>query len=203
MEEKKLVFAPCQRDIRYPIEDEKVWHVGEYYNEGGRRGVVFHLSGPRHGLILSLEEGFEAFALDCDFEDGNPSKTRIGHTLDNSGSTNTFYVSCVDQWREKYPAFTWCERLGKGWFLPSVKEVQKFLLDDSVRNAVNETLKRVWGKPLRGRSRKLCQYWTSTESDSGKTGDTCPKAFAVNLTTGKALPEPKSHKWYVRAIGYF
>ncbi len=201
MEEKELVFVPCARDIDYPVE--KQWHIGEYYNEGGRKGVVFHLSNANHGLILSLEEGFEPFALDSDFEDGNPAKTMIGHTLDNGGSTNMFYVSRLPQWCEKYPAFAWCERLGDGWFLPSVKEAQKFLLDNKVRNAVNKTLEQVGGQPLRRRGGKLCQYWTSTESEVGKNQRYPPRAFAVNLIKGEALSEPKWKKWYVRAVGYF
>ncbi len=201
MEDKDIVFVPCDRGIFYPLERQ--WHVGEYYNEGGRKGVVFTLFGPNHGMILSLKEGFEPFALDKDFEDGNPAKTKIGHTIDNDGSWNMFEVSRVAQWREKYPAFTWCDRLGKGWCLPSVREAQKFLLDDNVRNAVNETLKRVGGQPLQGRSRKLIQYWTSTESEVGKVGSNRPRAYTINLVLGGPASIPKRQKCKVRAVGFF
>ncbi len=197
---KDLVYVPWGPGVFYPTE--KSWRIGEYYNEGGRKGVVFHLSGANHGMILSLEEGFEPFALDKDFEDGNPAKIMI-ETDNYSGSANQFRVSRIERWREKYPAFAWCDRLGKGWFLPTAEEAQEFLLDDNVRNAVNRTLAQHRKPLIKGRGRKLCQYWTSTESKTGKVGDTRPRAFAVNLIVGEALGVPKWQKWYVRAVGYF
>ena len=69
-------------------------------------------------------------------------------------------------WENKYPAFAWCTALGSGWYLPATNELKSLLLDSSVYNAVNSTLKSVGAPELaKPNEKKHSEYWVSTESN--------------------------------------
>ena len=49
---------------------EKTYKVGDLYDENGKKGIVYEVSADgKHGKIVSLEEGYERWGLDCKSKD--------------------------------------------------------------------------------------------------------------------------------------
>lgn len=165
----------------------KTYKVGDYYNDGKKQGVVFEVSADgRHGKIVSLTESTELVWCTEEMEDVYIAASDI-----ENGANNMVAVKRIEGWRNKYPAFAWCDRLGEGWYLPSIEELKKFTLDKAINTQVNETLES------RG-----CQtiyngyYWSSSEDD---------KFFAwlVYMNYGGAGNLSKDGNYYVRAVSVF
>ena len=149
----------------HSIKTSGPYKVGDYYNENGKEGVVFRVnSSGTSGLIVSLNERYTMWANRDEYE--SETKRRIKATDEDNGWNNLQVVRSISLWENKYPAFAWCTALGSGWYLPATNELKSLLLDSSVYNAVNSTLKSVGAPELaKPNEKKHSEYWVSTESN--------------------------------------
>ena len=176
------------------------YKVGDYYNENGKEGVVFEVSADgRHGKIVSMKQSVEGLLK---WSADSAEKTRlIGANSKSNGAANMAKVKAISGWQTKYPAFKWCDDLGEGWYLPSIEELKAFTISDSVRNAVNRTLKAKGGEAIHNKGDLYKWYWSSTEHDEQYLGKVC----VWRMTMLGATPEV-SHKgvgYTVRAVAAF
>ena len=170
----------------------KTYKVGDYYDDGTKQGVVFEVTdGGRHGKIVSLTQSALQWA------DDTVHKNKIRTKSRTNGADNMKKVQTISGWRGKYPAFSWCAELGKGWYLPAIEELQTFLLDDSVHNAVNATLKARGATRLYDKS-DFQWYWSSTEHSTNELS-----AWLVFMGGGGTFSTSKINRNYVRAVSAF
>ena len=175
-----------------------VYKVGDYYNDGVKEGVVFEVSADgRSGKILSLQQapGKVVWA-----SDKAEQKRLIGTTHTDDGQKNTNIVKSISGWQTKYPSFNWCASLGNDWYLPAQEEVKKFVLNDSVRNAINPTLQAKGGVKIVNKG-DLGWYWTSTET--GRFYDGSYGAVHIRTSDGYVGTYYKHGSIYVRAVAKF
>ena len=168
----------------------KVYKVGDYYNENGKEGVVFEVSADgHHGKIVDLKLS-DARCWAC-----TNTKILIGADSKTDGKYNMTKVASIANWSDNYHAFEWCKSRGTGWYMPSIEELKVLLLNANVRNAVNATLAAKGGKKIESHH---C-YWSSTESNqSGLIG-----TWYVDMTNGKANSSSKDMFYFVRAVATF
>ena len=175
-----------------------VYKVGDYYNNGTKEGVVFYVDASgRHGKIVSMTQSGEQWS-----SNESEQKQLIGASSKTNGAANMQAVKQRPNWRADYPAFAWCARLGAGWYLPAIEELELFTLNDSVHDAVNRTLATKGGTRLynKGDSDKL--YWSSTEYDyQFSDGEFC--AWFVHMPNGRTGSYRKCPDRYVRAVSAF
>ena len=140
-----LAFAGCGESIPFSelhdtlknnVETKGPYKVGDYYNENGKKGVVFYIEASgTHGKIVSLTESGNALQwLSNEIE----QTKLIGANSETDGAYNMSVVKKISNWQSKYPAFKWCADLGEGWYLPAIEELRVFTLNSIVRNAVNQ-----------------------------------------------------------------
>ena len=175
-----------------------VYKVGDYYNDGVKEGVVFEVSADgRSGKILSLQQapGKVVWA-----SDKAEQKRLIGTTHTDDGQKNTNIVKSISGWQTKYPSFNWCASLGNDWYLPAQEEVKKFVLNESVRNAINPTLESRGGVKIVNRG-DLGWYWTSTETERFYDGSY--GAVHIRTSDGYVGTYYKHGAIYVRAVAKF
>lgn len=184
-----------------PISEQKQkqkakYAIGDLYDDGERRGVVFEVSQDgEHGKIVSLAEDKKAWA------GGNIVDKWIGASVASTlktqannffdGAKNLHAIVAFTKWQEKFPAFAWCESLGRGWYLPAIDEL-KSLMEHSA--ALNTTLKENEAKELNFDD---C-YWSSTEFDDDKT-----YAYICDKKDKGAVGNFKGFKYSVRAVAKF
>ena len=162
----------------------RTYRVGDYYDDGNNRGVVFEVSEDgRHGKIVSLNEEYLKWCTEEQFD----KYILVGANSDTDGKINTDIVKQRGDF-EEYSPFKWCRNQGKKWYLPSQEELRAIL---SVRNLVNKTLLYKQSVEIKGE-----WYWSSAEED-GST------AWSVNMDIGLACSEEKTKYQYVRAVATF
>ena len=175
-----------------------VYKVGDYYNDGVKEGVVFEVSADgRSGKILSLQQAPGKVVWAADKAE---QKRLIGTKHTDDGQKNTNIVKAISGWQTKYPSFNWCASLGNDWYLPAQEEVKKFVLDESVRNAINPTLEAKGGVKIVNRG-DLGWYWTSTETDRFYDGSY--GAVHIRTSDGYVGTYYKHGAIYVRAVAKF
>ena len=140
----------------------KTYKVGDYYNDGSKEGVVFLVDATgKHGKIVSMQQTSASWSS---YE--AEQKCYIGALSKTDGKANMKVVMGRPNWKTNYPAFAWCANLGAGWYLPAIEELEKFTLNDAVRNAVNRTLEAKGGIKLSNKSSsQVMWYWSSTERE--------------------------------------
>lgn len=182
----------------------KTYEIGDFYNEDGLTGVVCLLSEDReHGLIISMEEIYLPWSTyrkedlrlvgAADRRDGNVNMSTIGkYIADNALS-----------WAD-FPAFDWCRKQGKGWYLPAIDELlvighlynggTRMAGDRRARSRFNDTLKENGGE----RMDRMVYYFSSTES-------TEKDAFCSHMAIDPpyVVEIPKHNKFLVRAVHKF
>lgn len=100
------------------------YRVGEFFSEGGVRGIVVRTDAEgRHGLLMSVVGAWLAYdegigpgydrLLCADANDGWKNQCELGR----------FLASASLSW-DAYPAFAWCRSLGPGWYLPAPGELE-------------------------------------------------------------------------------
>lgn len=149
-----------------PVAEEQTavrrYEVGDYYDVDGKRGIVFEVDASGlHGKIVGMKGSIDSKEMLrwCAWEVFYRG-IETGATNERDGISNQQTIERIAGWREKYPAFAWCAAQGEGWYLPSVGELEKLLLDDAVRKAVNRALRQNKGSGLSSDC-----YWSSTETD--------------------------------------
>ena len=109
-------------------KQETAIKVGDYYNQGLVKGIVFSVDETgQHGMVVSLDE-----------------KNLQWSTLGTSVITGAVYVSLdygldnvlgikdlYDNWAETFPAVAWCSSKNPGslntWYLPAANELRTLL----------------------------------------------------------------------------
>lgn len=171
---------------------EKVYKVGDYYDDGVKQGVVFDVwDGGRHGKIVSLDQETMPWW-------NGASHNKCGALSKEDGRKNTNKVMSLAN-KDEFPAFVWCKSKGRGWYLPAIKELELLLLNSDVLNAVNQTLKKQGCTLLVdfGVYKLLSKcYWSSTEYNQF-----C--AWYVNVRHGNGSRINKYYSNYVRAVSAF
>ena len=172
----------------------KTYKVGDYYDDGKKQGVVFWVDATgQHGKIVSLMESKFQWT-----SDKIEQKRLIGADDEDNGANNMAKVRQIYDWQSKYPAFKWCADLGEGWYLPAIEELKLFTLNNTVRNAINQTLTTKGGTKIPDIGISDYWYWSSTENNSKSKGVFC--AWLVLMGSGNPGYGNKSYDLYVRAV---
>ncbi len=168
---------------------DKTYKVGDVYDDGRRKGVVFEISSDgKHGKIVSIEQK-ELLWLNCN----EHTSSSVGTHNKSNGKNNLHIIKGVEGWHDRYPAFAWCADLGEGWYLPAVDEFKTFVKNDgSVRKIVNKTLSKLQEYEI---DEDGC-YWSSTEWEQYR-------ASIYNFDTYTSCPEYKKVFHLVRAFSEF
>ena len=174
------------------------YKVGDYYNENGKEGVVFWVDASgEHGKIISLTESKTALQW---ASVKSEQERLIGADDKENGANNMAKVQQIYEWQSKYPAFKWCADLGEGWYLPAIEELKLFTLDNTVRNAINQTLATKGGTKIPDIG-TYHWYWSSTERNEKYREEFC--VWHVFMDDGGAYNIPKNESSYVRAVSAF
>lgn len=175
-----------------PKPMERTWKVGDYYDVGGKQGVVFWVDKTgKHGKIVSLDEADLQWCTDDEYKNGLIFIAESEY----SGMKNMRSIQKISDWRSKYPAFAWCADHGKGWYLPAIEELKALMLDDNVHDAVNAEIEILGGKKMFSRD-DWEYYWSSTEYNKR-----C--AWNVRLSIGLTSYYDRSYNFCVRAVSAF
>ena len=156
----------------------------------GTKGIVFYLADNGRGLVVSLNEGEEAWDNSFNIKDidtlynvnNGEGSFKYGEGLHN---TKAILSSLGDHARAAY----WCSLQGEDWYLPSSGEliVLMRVVDDNPTFV--EALRMAAGGEIDG------WYWSSTEHND-------EEAWNVN-DSGRSSSEEKYEKIKVRAIRMF
>ena len=171
------------------------YEVGDYYNESGKEGIVIEVDQDgNNGKIISLRQSSSPLQWASDVAEQN---RLVGTIYMSGGVENLAKIVKIPNWKEKYPAFKWCFDYGKGWYLPALQEVERFILFPAIREAINKGLKENGGTPI-----TTLAYWSSTEWQDNELYGAF-RAYYVNAATSKSLTNDKKYKFYVRAVASF
>ena len=132
------------------------YDIGDYYNENGKKGIVFEVwDGGRHGKIVSMDETEAVWdsrvvrnssGVCC-----NGVSTSANSKTDGMANTNMI-LDRVDY--EYFSAFTWCREKGNNWYLPTRQELR---IIETNREIIDVQLDFRQGDKLSN------FYWTSEE----------------------------------------
>ena len=188
-------FLPMA-EKRVVSQRNRVYKIGDYYDDGKKQGVVFEVTADgQHGKIVSPTESSKEIQWSSDKKE---QKRLIGADDKYNGASNMAKVQQIEGWREKYPAFAWCADLGEGWYLPAIEELREIALNGAIHAAVNRTL-ATKGTKL---TSEWDLYWSSTEdSYQLSSGEFC--AWFVDMYDGIAYDGSKDNDYYVRAVSAF
>lgn len=103
-------------------------HKGDIIEINGTKALVFAVDGEGHGSAMSvtaLRGRKEAWCAD------NKAANSVNAYSETDGMANTQAVYDYAQSNEislsQFPAFEWCNTLGEGWYIPSVKQMESFV----------------------------------------------------------------------------
>ena len=123
--------------FNFVFSQEKTYKVGDLYENGGIKGVVFVVNeSGTHGKIISIDETVApwiAFA--------GAAYVFVGTGTDEAdGSKNMKKIMNGSGWQETYTAANWCYKHGENWYLPSTAELQLIFAN---RDVLNQTLSSI------------------------------------------------------------
>lgn len=175
-----------------PKPVERIWKVGDYYNVGGKEGVVFWVDATgKHGKIVSMDQAELQW---CTKDEYNKGLTGIA-TDSSNGMNNLRSVMKIAGWKDKYPAFAWCADHGDGWYLSAIDELKELLLNGEVHAKVNGTLEQKRGAVMYSKGDRP-GYWSSTEEDEWR-------AWGVPMSLGYTSTYYRDVSNSVRAVSAF
>lgn len=93
------------------------YNVGDLYDEGGVKGVVFaieEMSGKTWCYIMSMDQTALAWS----------TENTWCNCINQRGDWNTDDMLRFGSDPSKYPAAQWCQAHGEGWFMPSETELK-------------------------------------------------------------------------------
>ena len=144
-------ISPKQEVAQVPTTVISKYKVGDYYELGTKKGVVFWVNADgTSGKIVSLHSTKSAWCSE--------SSHKVYTTHTENGSINQEAIEQKYDWEHKYPAFAWCKAQGKGWYLPAIEELKLLLHNPATLNAVNSTLKRHQAETVSDK-----RHWSSSE----------------------------------------
>ncbi len=178
------------------ITQEKGVHtysIGDYYNENGKRGVVFQVwDDGRHGKIISLDETHAAWdsRVKWDSANGYSGGTRTYADSESDGKANTDKIMARSD-SQYFDPCEWCRAKGSSWYLPAIDELVQIYNN---KGELNSTLSQ-YGTLL-----NIYWYWSSTEYVDDK-----PEFYVryINMSNGNPNFSLKSIDYYVRAVSAF
>ncbi len=101
---------------------------GDIIDIGGTKAIVFYTDGNGHGSamsIIALRGRKNAWATKKSDANNIPAYS------ETDGMANTRavyeYARANGVSLSEFPAFEWCSRLGPGWYIPSVKQMEAFV----------------------------------------------------------------------------
>ena len=157
----------------------KTYKIGDYYNENGKRGIVFQVwDGGRHGKIVSLDETGTSW-LSADSPD-----IKTYAASDSDGKANTDKLMSRSDSNNHYAA-KWCRDKGVSWYLPAKDELMAIF---RIKDNINSTLGSTNLQPS--------YYWSSTEDNE-------LRAWYVRMNDGYTNNGNKSSFNFVRAVSTF
>ena len=166
------------------VVEETKYSVGDFYDDSTRQGVVFDVSEDGlHGKIVSLKDALHHWCTDEQLYE----EIRVGANSDRDGKINTDIVMQGGDYAN-YPAFMWCRKQGKEWYLPSKEELMAIY---DVKDLVNKTLAQYSYREITND-----WHWSSTEQD-----EFC--AWYVLMFNGDTYDGNKINRNYVRAVSAF
>ena len=103
-------------------------NIGDIVDINGVKAIVFNIDGDGHGTAMSVKalrgqkkawctEKRLADLVVADSETDGYANTRAVYDIIDAG-----YASPED-----FPAFTWCRKLGEGWYIPAPAQLEKFV----------------------------------------------------------------------------
>ena len=176
----------------------KRYKIGDYYEAGGKKGVVFWVSDDgQHGKIIGLNQSPEKLQWSSDKKIQRSSTSAENYY---SGAKNMQTIAQIDGWKTKFPAFAWAAVQGEGWYIPAGEELLLLLKNKSNFDKVNETITAKGGVALSTTE----YYWSS--DDYGRVYDykKAPKDIAAYCVKyGYASTSFKYNLYYVRVVAEF
>ncbi|MBO5018726.1 MAG: hypothetical protein J6C56_07695 [Alistipes sp.] len=107
---RKLFIVVCLVLTSVDLFAQRVYNVGDYYNEDGKEGVVFEVwDGGRHGKIVSLDETKAPWdsRVNWDSANGWSGGTRTYADSESDGKANTDKIMARSD-SDYFDAFEWC-----------------------------------------------------------------------------------------------
>ena len=174
--------------------EEKVYKVGDLYDDGVKQGVVFDVWGNgKHGKIVSLDQTAKRWCT----EEQHGKGIVVGTSSESDGKANTDKVMARAD-SSQYPAFQWCRAKGAEWYLPAKYELNLLLHYDEVYKAVNKTLKQQGADKLSEKGAYVGSWSSSEYVDNNQF---C--AWYVGMYYGFTDFNTKFSNYYVRAVSAF
>ena len=197
---RNLFIVVCLVLTSVDLFAQRVYNVGDYYNENGKEGVVFEVwDGGRHGKIISLDETQAPWdsrvKLDYDkgeFVECTGTLTYADSESDGKANTDKIMARSDSQY---FDAFKWCRAKGSSWYLPAKDELKQIYNN---KDKLNSTLSQ-YGTAIRTAIRNNT-HWSSTEYVDRKP-EFC--AWYVNMGGGDTGNDIKNFNNYVRAVSTF
>lgn len=176
--------SALSRELKEVKAVAKTYKVGDLYDDGIKKGVVFEVSADgKSGKIVSLEESRQQWAT------SDVYKNATGATSETDGAMNMRKIQSIRGWQEKYPAFAWCASLGEGWYLPAKSEL---LAIYKAKTKIDATLEKQGLEIINN------WHWSSTEYS---VYEFC--AWYVLMNYGNTGGSSKYNGNYVRAVSAF
>lgn len=166
----------------------QTYEVGDYYNENGKKGIVFEVwDGGRHGKIVSLYVTAAQWDSRAKDEDGQWIDVPMTYAdSDSDGKANTDKLMSRND-SQYFLAAKWCRDMGISWYLPAKNELKAIYNN---LDKINNSLTKVGATTL------FNSYWSSTEGN-----ELC--AWLVAMSDGYTDYYNKNFNFYVRAVSTF
>ncbi|MBR5214848.1 MAG: hypothetical protein IKV80_01350 [Bacteroidales bacterium] len=141
-------------EVKIQVKEARAYAPGDFYNENGVKGVVFHLLDEEgtSGYIMSMDEAYLEWSTEYVW----------ANCTSGRGEWNT--EDMLKLGADKYPAAKWCVEHGNGWYMPSSKELNfmwnavsngKHVFDEEFIKLYNDKL----DDPI-----SMDYYWSSNET---------------------------------------
>lgn len=120
---KKIMLSIIALVSSISMVQAQTYKIGDVYDKGGVKGVVFYVDDSgEHGLLVS-PTGFEGKW--CKKEQANNT---INCYDEKDGAVNmetiATYIKDNDASWDEFPLFQWARSLGEGWYIPASDELK-------------------------------------------------------------------------------
>lgn len=120
---KKIMLSIIALVSSILMVQAQTYKIGDVYDKGGVKGVVFYVDDSgEHGLLVS-PSGFEGKW--CKKEQANNT---INCYDEKDGAVNmetiATYIKDNDASWDEFPLFQWARSLGEGWYIPASDELK-------------------------------------------------------------------------------
>ena len=160
-----LVATSCSasEDPAEPDNGNKTetgFKVGDYYNHGLIKGVVFSTDeNGEHGMIVSLDEkNLKWSTLETSVIAG-ATYVSLDYGLDNADGIKGIFSN----WAETFPAVAWCSSKNPGslnrWYLPAANELRTLLNECAGKPELVSAIEHQSGISVNPE----VSYWSSTD----------------------------------------